>query len=65
MYRLNKALYGLKQASKEWNAQLHNSLVSTGFEQNKEDPALYVLKEEKTLIFSLVYLHDALISSNV
>ena len=59
VWKLKKPLYGLKQAPRQWNKKLSSLLNEMGFQQAKNDPALFVNHKVKALIF--VWVDDLII----
>ena len=59
VWRLKKALYGLKQAAREWHKALAELLLSMGFVRSARDPALFICKVGRCLIF--LWVDDLLI----
>jgi hypothetical protein len=61
--RLNKSLYGLKQAGREWNHNLHKTLVGADLKQSAYDPCLYERFDKAGNLVALlvVYVDDILI----
>ena len=51
VWRLRKALYGLKQAAREWHQVLAELLRDLDFVRCHSDPALYVRKYGRCIIF--------------
>lgn len=41
-----RSLYGLKQSPRQWNAKLHQFLLSAGLHQSSYDPSIYYTKNE-------------------
>ena len=59
VWRLRKALYGLKQAAREWHNVLAELLRVRDFVRCHSDPALYVRKYGRCIIF--IWVDDLLI----
>ena len=59
MWRLRKALYGLKQAAREWHKVLAELLHDLDFVTCHSDPALYIRKYGRCIIF--IWVDDLLI----
>ncbi|KAI7965086.1 hypothetical protein MJO29_003184 [Puccinia striiformis f. sp. tritici] len=51
--QLDRSLYGLKQSPRQWNAELHKSLLSLGLSTSKYDPTLYFKIQNNKLIGAL------------
>lgn len=51
-----QSLYGLKQSPRQWNAKLHEFLISTGLTQSSYDPSMYHLKDSSGLS-GLIVVH--------
>ena len=43
---LLKGLYGLKQSGRNWNLDIHNFLMTLGFNRTHADPCIYSLKDK-------------------
>ena len=50
----------MKQSGREWNKTLDQYLVSIGFKACEVDPCFYVLFEDKSSLFVLVWVDDIL-----
>ena len=63
--KLKKALYGLKQAPRSWYIKIDTFFAYKGFVKSKNDPNLYVRKDEtgKVALVSL-YVDDLIITGN-
>ena len=61
--KLNRALYGLKQASRVWYNTLKNVVLAYDLRQSQFDPALYIGRLEKGLVFLLTYVDDFLLDA--
>ena len=59
VWRLRKALYGLKQAAREWHKVLAELLRDLDFVRCHSDPALYVSKYGRCIIF--IWIDDLFI----
>lgn len=62
--RLKKSLYGLKQSPRCWNDRFHSFIVSLGFVQSKSDYCLYVLSQEKEVVYLVIYVDDTLMAGS-
>ncbi|KAI7942641.1 hypothetical protein MJO28_012668 [Puccinia striiformis f. sp. tritici] len=51
--QLDRSLYGLKQSPRQWNAELHQALISLGLSNSKYDPTLYYKLDNSRLIGAL------------
>jgi hypothetical protein len=58
VYRLRKALYGLKQAPRAWYGRLRGFLFSKGFEMDKVDKTLFLLRQGDDILIVQVYVDD-------
>jgi hypothetical protein len=56
--KLERSLYGLKQASRQWNAKLTETLLSSGYNQSKADYSLFTKKTITGFTAILVYVDD-------
>lgn len=61
---LNSYLSGLKQASRAWFECPSKELVNFGFYRNKVDSSLFILRSSSTLILTLSYVDDVIITGN-
>ena len=59
--KLYKAIYGLKQASRAWYHELHQYLLSSSFINSYTDTSLFVLKNNGTILYLLVYVDDNIV----
>ena len=51
VWKLKKGLYGLKQAAREWHKVLVSLLHDLDFVRSHSDPALFIRKYGRCLIF--------------
>ncbi|GAU20755.1 hypothetical protein TSUD_239490 [Trifolium subterraneum] len=56
--KLQRSLYGLKQASRQWNAKLTETLISSGYSQSKADYSLFTKRTSIGFTAILVYVDD-------
>lgn len=61
---LKKALYGLKQAPRAWYLELHNFLLSIGFQNSVADASLFIFKRGHSFVYMLIYVDDILVTGN-
>ena len=62
--KLLKSIYGLKQASRSWNLRFDETIKTYGFEQNVDEPCVYKLINEQTVVFLVLYVDDILLIRN-
>lgn len=63
VWRLNSSLYGLKQSARQWYQCLGEQLKAIGFQPTDVDPSLYVLKQDGTVVATiLVHVDDILLA---
>jgi hypothetical protein len=60
--RLKKSLYGLKKALRVWYENMDSYLFSQNFVHCKSNPNVYMLKTTDSLILSVLYVDDLLIT---
>jgi hypothetical protein len=60
--KLLRSLYGLKQAPRNWNAHLHDFILSTGYQRSPLDFCLYHQKRQGHVVFLAVFVDDILIA---
>ena len=60
--KLLRSLYGLKQAPRNWNAHLHDFIISIGFQRSPLDFCLYHQKRQGHVVFLAVFVDDILIA---
>ena len=58
--KLEKYIYGLVQAARQFFRKSKEVLLKLGFEMNKADPCLLIKKNEKGVIFVVLYVNDCL-----
>jgi hypothetical protein len=58
--RLQKCLYGLKQASRVWNRHF----ARFGLQSSDADPCLYFRRNNKEVLFVLIWVDDGLVISD-
>ena len=63
--RLRKALNGLKHAPKSWHVKIDTFFYQNGFVERKNDPNLYVKKDEEGNVALIsLYVDDLIITGN-
>ncbi|CAN0109894.1 unnamed protein product, partial [Heterosigma akashiwo] len=64
VWKLNKALYDLKQSPRVWYMELHDHLVSLGFQRSGHESCLYTRRGEGSELMVAVYVDDLVISGS-
>jgi hypothetical protein len=64
VYRFRKALYGLKQAARARYGRLRGFLFSKGFEMDKVDKTLFLLRQGDDILIVQVYVDDIVFGSS-
>ncbi|GIL68887.1 hypothetical protein Vafri_22154 [Volvox africanus] len=62
--RLLRSIYGLKQAPHCWYVKLVTELDKLGFKPSKSDPALFIKRDEKEIVYLLIHVDDFLTTSS-
>ena len=62
--KLLKSIYGLKQASRSWNIRFDETIKTYGFKQNEDEPCVYKLIKESSVVFLILYVDDILLIGN-
>jgi hypothetical protein len=63
--KLKKALYGLPQSGREWNHNLHDSLVAFGLNRLQGDYGLYIKKKDNgDVMIVSIYVDDIYVASS-
>jgi hypothetical protein len=58
VYKLRNTLYGLKQATRAWYGRLRGFLFERGFEMEKVDQTLFLLRQGRDILIVQVYMDD-------
>ena len=64
VWKLNKALYGLRQSPRIWYMELHDHLLSLGFQRSGHESCLYVRREGNDELMVAVYVDDLVVSGS-
>ncbi|CAM9810004.1 unnamed protein product [Heterosigma akashiwo] len=64
VWKLNKALYGLKQSPRVWYMELHNHLLSLGFQRSGHESCLCTRRDGSDELMVAVYVDDLVISGS-
>ncbi|CAN0086922.1 unnamed protein product, partial [Heterosigma akashiwo] len=65
VWKLNKALYGLKQSPRLWYMELHEHLLSLGFQRSGHESCLYTRRDSSGgELMVAVYVDDLVISGS-
>ncbi|GJV97997.1 retrotransposon protein, putative, ty1-copia subclass [Tanacetum coccineum] len=60
----HNSIYGLKQASTQWNKRFDDEIKKFGFNQNRDEPCVYVKASGSYVTFLILYINDILIMGN-
>ena len=61
VWKLQKSLYGLKQAGRAWNKTMDAALINMGFRPTHSDSCVYVMRDDDSVMYLLVYVDDLLL----
>ncbi|CAM9997070.1 unnamed protein product, partial [Heterosigma akashiwo] len=64
VWKLNKALYGLRQSPRIWYMELHDHLLSLGFQRSGHESCLYVRRAGGDELMVAVYVDDLVVSGS-
>ncbi|CAM9558163.1 unnamed protein product [Heterosigma akashiwo] len=64
VWKLNKALYGLRQSPRIWYMELHDHLLSLGFQRSGHESCLYVRREGGDELMVAVYVDNLVVSGS-
>ncbi|GJS06672.1 putative retrotransposon protein [Tanacetum coccineum] len=62
--KLKRSIYGLKQAFRQWNKRYHDEIKKFEFNQNRDEPCVYVKASGSYVTFLILYVDDILIMGN-
>ncbi|GKC27050.1 retrotransposon protein, putative, ty1-copia subclass [Tanacetum coccineum] len=62
--KLKRFIYRLKQASRQWNKRFDDEIKKFGFNQNRDEPCVYVKASGSYVTFLILYVDDILIMGN-
>ncbi|GKA73526.1 retrotransposon protein, putative, ty1-copia subclass [Tanacetum coccineum] len=62
--KLKRSIYGLKQASRQWNKQFDDEIKKFSFNQNRDEPCVYMKTSGSYVTFLILYVDDILIMRN-
>ncbi|GKD77225.1 retrotransposon protein, putative, ty1-copia subclass [Tanacetum coccineum] len=62
--KLKHSIYGLKQAYRQWNKRFDDEIKKFGFNQNCDEPCVYVKASGSYVTFLILYVNDILIMGN-
>ena len=62
--KLLKSIYKLKQASRLWNRRFDKTTKTYGFKQNIDEPYVYKLINNRSVVFLVLYSDDILLIEN-
>ena len=62
--KLRKAIYSLNQAPSAWYHELHQCLVSFGFNNSHADTSVFVFNNNGTILYLLIYVDDIIITGS-
>ena len=62
--KLRKSIYGLKQAPRCWYEKLSSELAKLGLFPSKADPAMFIRKDHRGVVFALVHVDDTIVAAD-
>ncbi|GJW02408.1 retrotransposon protein, putative, ty1-copia subclass [Tanacetum coccineum] len=62
--KLKHSIYGLKQASRQWNKRFDDEIKKFRFNQNRDEPCVYMKASGSYVTFLILYVDDILIMGN-
>nr|GEY60240.1 retrovirus-related Pol polyprotein from transposon TNT 1-94 [Tanacetum cinerariifolium] len=62
--KLKRFIYGLKQASRQWNKRFDDEIKKFSFNQNCNEPCVYMKASGSYVTFLILYVDDILIMEN-
>ena len=62
--KLRKCCYGAKQAGRLWNQKLVTAMLERGFKKIVSDPSTFVLTDQDSHLYCLLFVDDYILASN-
>ncbi|CAN0873749.1 Retrovirus-related Pol polyprotein from transposon TNT 1-94 [Linum grandiflorum] len=61
---LKKSLYGLKQAPRAWFETFQNIILTSDFQQSRNDPSLFTKQSSRGITILLIYVDDMILTGD-